>query len=460
MPSSESLTAAEPDTSAPTTSANAHSDFHVTEAYRRYVIWLLFAVFVLNFVDRQIMTILIQPIKQEFHFSDTQLGMLGGLAFAVLYSTLGIPIARFADRGHRVSIIALSLFVWSVFTALTGFARSFTHMLLARVAVGIGEAGCTPAAHSIISDYFSVERRSRALAIYSMGIYGGIFMGFVVGGLVAQYYGWRAAFCVVGLPGVLVALLLRLTLREPPRGWSEGLRIQSEPPPLSAVVGTLWNTASLRHGIMASALHAFVGYGIASFYPAFLMRTQPMGIAEAGFWLALVTAVGGFGGTYLGGALADRWSARAGDVRHQLWVPAWSTLASVPVGLLVYLLPQKYAVLALMVPATALGAMYLGPTSAITQSLVGVRERAVASALTLLVINLLGLGLGPLLTGVLSDLYKQQLMSAGSTELLATAEGLRWSLITMGAVNIWSALHYMLAARTLREDLARARARA
>lgn len=455
MPNSESLTASVPATSAAETS----SDFHVTEAYRRYVIWLLFAVFVLNFVDRQIMTILIQPIKQEFNFSDTQLGMLGGLAFAVLYSTLGIPIARWADRGHRVSIIALSLFVWSVFTALTGFARSFTHLLLARVAVGIGEAGCTPAAHSIISDYFTRERRSRALSIYSMGIYGGIFVGFVVGGLVAQRYGWRAAFFVVGTPGILVALLLRLTLREPPRGLSEGLKARAEPPPVSAVVRTLWTTSTLRHGIMATALHAFVGYGIASFYPAFLMRTQPMGIAEAGFWLALVTAVGGFTGSWLGGALADRWSTRTGDARHQLWVPAWSTLASVPLGLLVYLLPQKYAVLFLMVPTTALGAMYLGPTAAITQSLVGVRERAVASALSLLVINLIGLGLGPLLTGMLSDLFKQQMVNAGSSETLATAEGLRWSLITMGAINIWSALHYIWAARTLREDLELARAR-
>jgi MFS family permease len=431
------------------------AEFHATDGYKRYVIWLLFAVYVLNFVDRQIMTILIQPIKQEFGFSDTQLGMLGGLAFAVLYSTLGIPIARRADRGNRVTIITISLFVWSIFTAVTGFAQSFMQLLLARVAVGVGEAGCTPAAHSLISDYFSKERRSVALSIYSMGIYGGVFMGFIVGGQVAQHYGWRAAFCAVGLPGVLVALLLRMTLREPPRGYADGVRVQQEPLPLGAVVHTIWNTPSLRHGIMASALHAFVGYGIASFYPAFLMRTQGMSVAEVGSWLALATAVGGFVGAYGGGVVSDKLSRRKGDHRHMVWVPAWSTLASVPIGLLVYVLPEKLAVLGVMIVAIGLGAMYLGPSAAITQSLVGVRERAIASAIALLVINLIGLGLGPLLTGVLSDVFRSHHLKNGLADAAATAEGLRWSLMAMSAVNIWSALHYVLAARTLREDLAR-----
>ena len=443
--------------SSPAVASETHPEFRVTESYRRYVVWLLFLVFVLNFVDRQILTILIQPIKQEFDFSDTQLGMLGGLAFAFLYSTLGIPIARFADRSNRVMIISVSLAVWSVFTALTGLARNFTHFLVARIAVGIGEAGCTPAAHSIIADYFEPKRRASAIAIYSMGIYGGVFVGFVVGGIVAQHYGWRAAFFVVGLPGVLVALLLRFTLREPPRGFSDGARIHREPPPVSEVIRSLWNTPSFKHTALAAALHAFVGYGVGGFYPAFLMRTQSLGIAEAGIWLALTTAIGGFAGTYYGGVLADRLTARDGDQRHQLWVPGWSTLASVPIGLLVYLLPQKYAVLILMIPGIAIGAMYLGPTAAITQGMVGVRERATASALMLLVINLIGLGLGPLLTGALSDLFKARFVAGGMAELKATGEGLRWSLIVMGVVNVWSWLHYMLAARTLREDLERAR---
>ncbi|HET8939932.1 MAG TPA: MFS transporter [Polyangiales bacterium] len=451
----EPATAQRSSPASPLGNAPPGPDFHATEGYKRYVIWLLFAVYVLNFVDRQIMTILIQPIKQEFGFSDTQLGLLGGLAFAVLYSTLGIPIARAADRGSRVSIISISLFVWSIFTALTGFAQSFSQLLMARVAVGIGEAGCTPAAHSLISDYFSKERRPGALSVYSMGIYGGIFVGFIVGGQVAFHYGWRPAFFAVGLPGVLVAIVLKLTLREPPRGYADGLRLTHEPLPLGAAVHAIWSTPSLRHGIMATALHAFVGYGIASFYPAFLMRTQAMSVAEVGYWLALATALGGFIGAYAGGALSERFARRKGDQRHQLWVPAWSTLASVPVGLLVYVLPSKLAVLAAMIFAIGLGAMYLGPTSAITQSLVGVRERAIAAAVALLVINLIGLGLGPLLTGVLSDAFRGYHLKNGLADAAATAEGLRWSLIAMSVVNVWSALHYVLAARTLREDLAR-----
>lgn len=428
--------------------------FRVSERYRSYVVWLLFSIYVLNFVDRQILTILIQPIKEEFKFSDTQLGLLGGLAFALLYSSLGIPIARRADRTNRVSIITLSLLVWSVFTALTGLARSFTHFLFARVAVGIGEAGCSPSAYSLISDYFPPERRSTAISIYSMGIYGGVFLGFLLGGEVAQAYGWRAAFFVVGLPGVLLAVVAKLTLREPPRGFSDSTPVPTEAPPMRVVVARLWRKPAFLHTSLAAALHAFVGYGVGGFYPAFLMRSHGMTVAEVGRWLALVTALGGLVGTYLGGYFADRLTKRQKDARYQLWVPAFSTLLSVPVALLIYVLPDKYAIIALMIPAGIFGAMYLGPTFAVTQGLVTVRERAVAGALMLFVTNLIGLGLGPLLTGMLSDALKARYVGMGVSELLATANGLRWSLIAMTIVNVWSALHYLLAARTLRRDLA------
>jgi MFS family permease len=428
--------------------------FRVSERYRSYVVWLLFSVYVLNFVDRQILTILIQPIKDEFKFSDTQLGLLGGLAFALLYSALGIPIARRADRGNRVSIIALSLLVWSVFTTLTGLARTFVHFLFARVAVGIGEAGCSPSAYSLISDYFPPERRSTALSIYSMGIYGGVFVGFLLGGEIAQAYGWRTAFLVVGLPGVVLAGVAKLTLREPPRGFSDPTPAAHEAPPIRVVVARLWQKPAFLHTSIAAALHSFVGYGVGGFYPAFLMRSHGMTVAEVGRWLALVTALGGLVGTYLGGYLADRLSKRHDDARYQLWVPALSTLISVPVSLLIYVLPDKYAVIALMIPAGAIGAMYLGPTFAITQGLVSVRERAVAGALMLFVTNLIGLGLGPLLTGILSDVLKARYVGLGVPDLVATANGLRWSLCAMTIVNLWSGLHYLCAARTVRRDIA------
>ncbi len=428
--------------------------FTVSDRYRGYVVWLLFLVYVLNFVDRQILTILIQPIKAEFDLSDTQVGLLGGLAFAFLYSTLGIPIARYADRGSRVSIIAASLFTWSIFTAATGLARSFTQLLIARVAVGVGEAGCSPAAYSIISDYFKPEKRSTALAIYSMGIYGGVFVGFLVGGSVAQAYGWRTAFYVVGLPGVLVSLIVKLTLREPPRGFSDAVAVAQEAAPFGEVVRLLWRKASFKHLALAAALHSFVGYGVGGFYPAFLMRTHGMSVKEVGLWLSLITALGGITGTYLGGWLSDRYERRHRDRRYQLWVPGISTLISVPIAIVAYVLPMKMVVLGLLAPALAIGSMYLGPTFAIGQALVGVRERAVSGALLLLVINLIGLGLGPLLTGVFSDLFRTRFLEQGMNDAQATMEGLRWSLCAMTIVNVWSTFHYMRAAKTLREDLA------
>jgi MFS family permease len=435
--------------------STAHAtDFKVSERYRKYVLWLLFTVYVFNFVDRSILTILMQPIKEEFRFSDTDMGLLGGLAFALLYCTLGIPIARWADKANRVLIISMSLFVWSVSTVFTGFARNFTQLLLGRVAVGIGEAGCSPPAYSLLSDYFEPKRRSTALAIYSMGISGGVFLGLLLGGQVAKVYGWRAAFYVCGLPGILLAVTVRLTLREPPRGYSDPLPlIAAQPPPVREVLGKLWSKPAFRHLSMAAALQAFVGYGVGSFNSAFLMRTHHMTVAQVGGWMALVTVAGGATGTYLGGRLADRFSERYQDRRWQLWVPGIATLVALPLGLLVYIVPIKEVAMWTMIPALAIASMYFGPTYSITHGLVGARERALAGALLLFIINLIGLGLGPLFTGILSDVLKNHFVAQGQAEHLAAASGLRWSLATMVCVNVWSAFHYIRAARTLREDL-------
>jgi MFS family permease len=426
--------------------------FSISENYRWYVVWLLFVVYVLNFVDRQILTILMEPIRKEFGFSDLQLGLLSGLAFAVLYSTLGIPIARYSDKHNRVNIIAISLFAWSLFTVLTGRAQSFLQLLVARVAVGIGEAGCTPPAYSILGDYFEKKRRTTAIAIYSMGIYGGVFVGYLVGSQIAQAYGWRTAFYVVGLPGILLALLVKFTLREPPRGFAEGVVTHLETPPVKEVLGRLLIKPTFWHLSLASALHAFVGYGVNGFHPSFLIRTHGLSVAEAGTVLAVVSAVSGVGGTWFGGWLADRYSNRTQDVRWQMWVPGIATLLNVPAAILAYSMPDKAMVITTMFVSLVFGVMYLGPSYATMQRLVGIRERALGSSLLLLMVNLIGLGLGPTLVGYVSDVMNKRFLAADMAADLARAQGLRWALGIMVCINVWSFIHYMIAARTLDRD--------
>jgi MFS family permease len=427
-------------------------NFKISEGYRWYVVWLLFLVYVLNFVDRQILQILIEPIRKEFNFSDTQMGMLSGLAFAVVYSVLGIPIARIADRRNRVTIISISLFVWSFFTVVTGRAHSFVQLFAARVCVGIGEAGCTPPAYSIISDYFEKTRRTTAVAIYSMGIYGGVFVGYLVGAQVAQEYGWRMAFYVVGLPGILLALIVKLTLREPPRGFAEGIATPATPPPVKEVLSKLLTKPTFWHLALATALHAFVGYGVSGFHPSFLIRVHGLTVGEAGTVLAIVSAVSGVGGTWFGGWLADKLSQSKRDVRWQLWTPGYATLLNVPAAVIAYYLADKNIVIGMMFISLVFGVMYLGPSYATMQRLVDVRERALGSAVLLLIVNLIGLGLGPTLVGVVSDIINNRFLDNGFAVEVARAQGLRWALIIMVCVNVWSFIHYMIGAKTLVRD--------
>jgi MFS family permease len=422
-------------------------EFAVSEGYRRYVLGLLFVVYVVNFVDRSILNILLEPIKREFHPSDTALGFLSGVAFAIFYATLGIPIARWADRGVRRDIIALSLFVWSGMTALCGLARTFPQLVAARIGVGIGEAGCSPPAHSILSDYYPPERRGTAFAIYALGIPVGTAFGFFAGGWMAETLGWRSAFMLVGLPGIALALIAWLTLREPPRGHSEAVRDVGAPPAPLAVMREMWRIATFRHLAAAAALHAFVGYGVATWNAGFLVRSHGMSIGAIGSWLAGIAIVGGGLGTFLGGYLTDRLRTR--DVRWSLWVPGISTLLAVPFAVFFYLWPDVRVVLPLGVVPVLFGAMYLGPTFAITQALAPLRMRAVASAFLLFLLNLIGMGLGPWMVGIGSDLLEPRLEE----------ESLRGALVLTVLFNLWSGLHYFIGARTLRADLAGVAAR-
>jgi len=458
--------------------ANNASEFVASDRYRNYVLFILFVVYGLSYVDRQILSNLIEPIRKEYGFTDFQIGMLSGTAFAIFYATLGIPIARFADRHSRVNIIAISLVVWSAATALTGKAHGFLQLFLARIGVGVGEAGCNPSAYSIISDYFPAKKRSTAQSIYSTGVYLGQFIGFVVAGYVAHEYGWRAAFYVVGLPGIAVAILLKMTLREPPRGFSEPAGyIASDPPKAMAVLRKLGSLQAFRNLSFASGLHALVAYGLNNYYAAFLMRSHGMSIKETSTALAIITLTGGIAGTFLGGKLSDVFAQRnGGDPRYQMWVPGVALLINIPVWLAALLVPDKMAVMILMVPAIALGATYLGPSISATHQLVGVRERAVSGALLLFVLNIIGIGLGPILSGFISDVFalclqnsvcvaeplthfgeafRSKFSGVKITDELAKADGLKYALCVMSIANLWSAYHYFRAARTLREDIAK-----
>jgi MFS family permease len=432
----------------------ATTEFQVTETYRYYVVWLLCIVYTFNHVDRQILAILIEPIKLEFGFSDTQMGVLGGLAFAIFYSTLGIPIARWADRSNRVTIIAASLAVWSLFTVVTGMARNFWQLLCARVIVGVGEAGCSPPAYSIIADYFEPKRRSTAFAIYALGVSGGGILGLLVGGALAETYGWRSAFYVLGPPGILLAVILKLTLREPPRGFSDPSASREVPPPALQVFKLLWSKVSFRNLSSAAALHALAAYGVGGFYSAFLIRSHDMDVAEAGRWLAFATIGGGLAGTYLGGKLSDFFAARYGDVRWQMWVPASALLINLPVGVALFLVPEKHVAIGLLTLNIAFGSSYLAPTIATTQRLVGLRERALSTAILFLVLNLIGLGLGPVATGFLSDTYAEYFASQRADDTEASGDGLRFALMTMLFTNVLSIICYLRTTRSLRAELA------
>ena len=415
-------------------------------SYRRFVLGFLTIVYVLNFVDRQIITILGEAIIVDLGLSDSQFGLLSGIAFAAIYATLGIPIARIADRGNRRNIIAIALAVWSSMTAICGAAQSFLQLFLARAGVGVGEAGCSPAAHSIISDIFPADQRATALSIYSLGIYGGVLVGLVAGGYLAAAFSWRVAFVVVGLPGVVLAVLLRFLIKEPPRGIAES-RNDVEPASATRVFQILRSRLTFRHVAFGCALHAFVTYGFGSFLPIFLIRIHEMPIERIGLLAGLVVGIGGLLGTYAGGFVSDRLAARYDDARWHLRVPFISTLAAIPFYWFSLMLAPtgETAILLWFIPAI-IGGMYLGPCLSMTHSIVGLRMRATASAVLFFILNFIGLGIGPWATGLLSDLLRPQY----------GVESIRYALVLMALVNLWCAAHYFLAIRTIREDIARA----
>ena len=414
--------------------------------YRYLVLGILTIVYVSNFVDRQVINVLAQYIIEDLQISDGQFGMLSGLAFAFIYTTLSIPIARWADISNRRNIIAISAAIWSVMTALCGLAQNFTQLFLARFGVGVGEAGASPPSHSIVSDIFPAEQRATALSIYSLGVYGGILVGTVGGAYLVEFFDWRTAFIVVGLPGIFLALLVRVAIKEPPRGMAEA-RVDVQPPGFVKVVEFLWERKSFRHLSFACALHAFVTYGVGNFMPLFLGRVHSMPILDIGWYYGLIAGIAGLAGTLFGGWSADHMVKKTGNRNWYIWIPFASTIIAIPFALNTYLwIPDGYVAVYFYFIPVFFGGWYLAPCLAANHFLVGIRMRAMASAVLLFVLNLIGLGLGPMFTGFVSDFLTPEY----------GVDGLRYALSITILVNIWCAAHYYWCLKTISQDIDRA----
>jgi len=423
-------------------SQNETQSATISHSARRYALGVLVVVYTFNFIDRQILAILLPAIKAEFLVDDWVLGFLAGSAFALFYATLGVPIATLADRWNRRNLIAIAVALWSAMTALSGAAGNIVHLTLARIGVGIGEAGCSPAAHSMIADYYPPKQRSTAMGIYSLGISLGIMTAYLAGGWVAQNIGWRAAFLMVGLPGLILAVVVRYTVQEPPRGMSEGRVDSDRRSDVLTVTRYLLRRKSFIHLAIGAGLASFVAYSVITFFPSFLIRSHGMGLAEIGVYLGLIIGMGTGIGYVGGGYVADKMA----NVRRKYSL--WSVSAAMVFGWLftfpIYLLDNSNWVLAAFAVSAVFSNFYLATTFAQVQGLVGLRMRAVASALLLFLLNIIGLGLGPMFTGIMSDLLRDSLGD----------DSLRYSLLLVGAViGPWSAYHFYAAGQHLEADL-------
>ena len=409
---------------------------------RYYALGLLTVVYTFNFVDRQLLSILQESIKADLLLSDQQLGLLTGFAFALFYTVAGIPIARYADRNNRRNVVAIAIALWSFMTAISGLVQNYLQLLLARIGVGVGEAGGSPPAHSMISDIFPPERRASALAFYSMGINFGILFGFLAGGWLNEFFDWRVAFFVVGAPGIVVALFVRYTLREPIRGLMEDRQDVATDTPFPEVLKLLWSRLSFRHLAIGGALNAFAGYSSSNWTASFMIRSHDMSTGELGTWLALIMGVGGAIGVFWGSYIAERLAKF--DVRWYMWMPTITGMICVPFMIATYVVEGAYTALIVSIVPGILFNVYLGNSLAMTHALVGLRMRAVASAILFFLINLIGMGLGPWGVGLLSDMLSAELGS----------ESLRYAMLyLLPAAMGWSAVHFLLASRTLQKDL-------
>jgi MFS family permease len=392
--------------------------------------------YTLSMCDRMILSILFPDIKAEFGLTDTQLGFLGGISFALFYATMGLPIARLSDQYSRKWIIIISLVVFSLMTAFSGLAAGFISLLILRIGVGIGEAGVNPASHSIIADYFPPQRRAFAMAILMLGGSLGMMLGFVGGGLIAETYNWRIALVSVGVPGLLLAFVMTKSLREPARGTFEA-ETPPPPPPILTTAATMWANPAMRHLIAGSVVAGLVGYGFTQWLPTFFIRAHDLSQSQTGMLMAGVFGISGAIGALVVGKWFDRLSKRG--FQHGMRMLALVPFVTIPFFIMGLLADNLItAILLFIIPGFAANYV-IGPTIAMVQTLSPVHMRAVSSAIKMLCLNLIGLGLGPLLVGVLSDLLTPQYGE----------DALSVALAYFTLVGLWGSLHFWLCGRAL-----------
>ncbi|WP_397579279.1 spinster family MFS transporter [Sphingorhabdus sp.] len=414
----------------------------------RIMLFALLLVYILNFLDRQIINILAEPIKGELGLSDTQLGLLAGPAFAVFYAVLGIPIARYADNAktNRVWLISICLAVWSAMTALCGVAQNFVQLALARIGVGVGEAGCTPAAHSLIADSVPPEKRSSAIAFFGLGIPIGGLLGLIIGGVVNDQYGWRMALMLVGMPGILLAFILPLLIRDP-RRCADSPHFNTADTPVKAklsikdAVREVFASKAYLYVFIAASFTAFLSYGKGLWTISFFIRSHGLSTTEAGLAMAVALGISGIIGTWLGGKMADVFGKR--DKRHILTLPAIGMAIAAPILFAGYWAEDWRIAVALLILPTILNSAYYGPAYGCVQGLVRPEARAIAASLVVFGQNLIGLGLGPLLFGVLSDWLQP----------MAGDDSVRWVLYGAALLGLIPAFFFWRASLRLNAEL-------
>jgi predicted MFS family arabinose efflux permease len=415
----------------------------LSQSYKRYVLATLTLVGALNYTDRGMMGLMLQPIKEDLDLSDTQLGFLTGIAFALFYATLGLPLARAADRGNRVTLTSIAIGLWGITVMLCLFVTNFVQLLFARIAAAVGEAGCVPPTYSLVGDYFpGSTERARAVAIYMLSSPLSSLISFIAGGWLNDLIGWRLTFFVMGIPGLLLALIVKLTVNEPREKAAPEQGKAQKLPGMTSVLRIMWRQRSMRHITLAIILLLTMGQGLGPWYAAFLMRSHGMHTSELGLWFGLIFGFCGLAGTLLGGLVADRWFAD--NERGQMRLCAVTSALSVPCILAFLLLPQKQQALIALMPFVVVAGVFLGPTYALMQRLVATEMRATTMAVVMLLANLIGMGIGPQVVGILSDALMP----------ILGAESLRYAMIAMSFVALWAAWHFWLVGRTVKEDLA------